>query len=180
MKKEVVVLDKVFVPYLKEEEILEAADKVAAQMNKDFCGSQSIPILLCVLNGSILFMGDLMKRLDFEVMIASIKVKSYCGTQSTGEVKVTSPLTCDITGRDVIICEDIVDTGNTIEFLVDYLLGQGAKSVKICTMLMKPEAYKKSIPIDYVGKSIPNRFIVGYGLDYEERGRSLRDIYVLK
>lgn len=180
MKSVVVVSDKVFVPYLEESEILSAINGVAAQVNAAYKNTESIPVLLCTLNGAILFCADLMKRLEFEVELASIKVKSYEGTSSTGNVRVTSALTTDVRDRDVIICEDIVDTGNTIEFMVSYLKELGAKSVRICTMLMKPEAYHKDIHIDFVAKEIPNRFIVGYGLDYNECGRALKDIYVLK
>ena len=148
-------------------------------MNADFKGCEDFPILLCVLNGSIMFMGELMKRLDFNCQIVSTKLTSYEGTNSTGKVKQALGLTADITGRRVIIVEDIVDTGNTIVELKKILADAGASRSYICTLLLKPEAYKQDIPVDYVAMEIPNDFIVGFGLDYDEYGRNYKDIYVL-
>ncbi|MCQ2156648.1 MAG: hypothetical protein MJY57_05585 [Bacteroidales bacterium] len=108
-----------------------------------------------------------------------MKLSSYQGTKSTGTVLNIMGLTADVRGRRVIICEDIVDTGTTINALRELLLDKGATDVKICTMLMKPDVYDKPAPIDYVGMEIPDAFIVGYGLDYDELGRNIRDIYVI-
>ena len=135
--------------------------------------------MLCVLNGSIPFTGELLTRLEFNCELVSIKMSSYQGTKSTGTVLNMMGLTADVRGRRVIICEDIVDTGNTIVALKELLLDKGATDVKICTMLFKPEVYKKDVRLDYVGMAIPNAFIVGFGLDYDELGRNLRDIYVI-
>ena len=165
---------KISIPY---ERIETAIDKVAAKINEDFNGCEDLPILLCVLNGSIMFMGELMKRLTFNCQIVSTKLTSYEGTNTTGAVKQAMGLTADITGRRVIIVEDIVDTGNTIVELKKILSDKGASESRICTLLLKPDSYKKDIKIDYVAMEIPNDFIVGFGLDYDELGRNLKDIY---
>ncbi len=167
---------KTFIPYGK---IMEAIDRTAEKINADFRGCEDIPVLLCVLNGSIMFTAELMKRLEFNCELVSIKLTSYQGTGSTGKVKTAMGLTADITGRRVIIVEDIVDTGNTIVELKKILAGHGAAETRVCTLLFKPESYTKDVPIDYVAMEIPNDFIVGFGLDYNEIGRSLKDIYVL-
>lgn len=177
--EKVTLYDKTFRPFIKYEKIIEAIDGVAEKINKDFEGCQDVPVLLCVLNGSIMFMGELMKRLNFNCQTISIKLTSYEGTSSTGRVKQALGLTSDITGRRVIVVEDIVDTGNTIVELKNILADKGAAESKICTLLLKPDAYKKEEPIDYVAMEIPNDFIVGFGLDYDEIGRNLKDIYIL-
>lgn len=177
--EKVTLYDKTFRPFIKYEKIIEAIDGVAEKINRDFEGCQDVPVLLCVLNGSIMFMGELMKRLNFNCQTISIKLTSYEGTSSTGRVKQALGLTSDITGRRVIVVEDIVDTGNTIVELKNILADKGAAESKICTLLLKPDAYKKDEPIDYVAMEIPNDFIVGFGLDYDEIGRNLKDIYIL-
>lgn len=177
--EKVTLKDKTFRISIPYEKISAAIDDVAADINKDFAGCEDFPVLLCVLNGSIMFMGELMKRLEFNCQTISIKLTSYEGTETTGKVKQAIGLTSDIRGRRVIVVEDIVDSGNTIVELQRILLEKGASEIKMCTMLLKPDAYKKDIKIDYVGLSIPNDFIVGFGLDYDEYGRNLKDIYVL-
>ena len=126
-----------------------------------------------------MFMGELMKRVDFDCQTVSIKLTSYEGTSSTGKVRQALGLTSDITGRDVIIVEDIVDTGHTIVALKKILEDAGAKAAYVCTLLLKPDAYKQDVKIDYIAMEIPNKFIVGFGLDYDELGRNYKDIYVL-
>ena len=175
----ITLYDKTFRTFIPYEKIVTAIDEVAVKINKDFEGCTDVPILLCVLNGSIMFMGELMKRLNFNCQTVSIKLTSYEGTNTTGRVKQALGLTADITGRRVIIVEDIVDTGNTIVELKEILAEKGAAESRICTLLHKPEAYKKDIALDYVAMEIPNDFIVGFGLDYDELGRNLKDIYVL-
>ncbi|MCB0409620.1 MAG: hypoxanthine phosphoribosyltransferase, partial [Flavobacteriales bacterium] len=133
-----------------------------------------------VLNGSFMFIGDLMKSIDLNCMISFIKMASYEGTESTGKVNELIGLNEDIEGHDVILIEDIVDTGNTLEKLYQMLQEKKPKSIKIATLLYKPEAYKKPYKIDFVGKEIPNAFVLGYGLDYDGYGRNLSSIYVLK
>ena len=175
----ITLYDKTFRTFIPYEKIMTAIDEVAVKINKDFEGCTDVPILLCVLNGSIMFMGELMQRLNFNCQTVSIKLTSYEGTNSTGRVKQALGLTADITGRRVIIVEDIVDTGNTIVELKNILAEKGAAESRICTLLLKPDAYKKDIALDYIAMEIPNDFIVGFGLDYDELGRNLKDIYVL-
>ena len=177
--KKITLKDKTFKTFIPYERISAAIDEVAARINADFKVCDDVPVLLCVLNGSIMFMGELMKRLDFECQIVSTKLTSYEGTNSTGRVKQALGLTADITGRRVIIVEDIVDTGNTIVELKRILAEAGASQSYVCTLLMKPEAYSQDIAIDYIAMEIPNDFIVGFGLDYDELGRNYKDIYVL-
>ena len=173
------IFDKTFKPYISHDEIIAAIDKVAHKMNEDFKGTADIPVILCVLNGSIMFTAELMQRLDFQCELASIKLSSYSGTKSTGCVQTAMGLTCDVTGRKVIVVEDIVDTGNTIVKLNTILKEAGASEIIICTLLFKPDSYDKDIRIDYIAKEIPNDFIVGFGLDYDGLGRGLKEIYVI-
>ena len=177
--EKVVLKDKRFKTFIPYEKISAAIDNVAEKINNDFRGCEDFPVLLCVLNGSIMFMAELMKRLDFNCQIVSTKLTSYEGTETTGKVKQAMGLTSDIRGRRVIIVEDIVDSGNTIVELVKIMEEHGASESRICTMLLKPDAYKKDIKLDYVAMEIPNDFIIGFGLDYDEYGRNLKDIYVL-
>ena len=177
--EKITLKDKTFKTFIPYEKISAAIDEVAEQLNADFKECEDAPILLCVLNGSIMFMGELMKRLRFNCQIISTKLTSYVGTETTGEVKQALGLTADITGRRVIVVEDIVDSGNTIVALKQILADKGAKEARMCTLLLKPEAYKKDVVLDYVAMEIPNDFIVGFGLDYDEIGRNLKDIYIL-
>ena len=181
MDQKLHILDKVFRPLISHEEIDKAIDRVARQMNLDYadCTDEHPAILLCTLNGAVIFVAELLKRLHFPLIFKACKLSSYSGTQSTGSVRTDIPLSADLIGRRVIIVEDIVDSGATIETLVSQLKGLDVKEIRICTLLVKPEVYKKSIKLDYVAMEIPNRFIVGYGLDYNELGRNTRDIYVL-
>ncbi len=179
MEPRIKLHDKTFKLFLPYSEIETAIDQVAERINKDFHGCEDVPIILCVLNGSILFTAELMKRLDFNAQFLSVRLSSYQGTRSTGEVQQLLGLTEDIRGRRIIIIEDIVDTGTTMENLHGMLLEKGAAEIRICTMLLKPEVYRKALPLDYVAMEIPNRFIVGFGLDYDELGRNYKDIYVL-
>jgi len=179
MDKKIKLHDKVFKPFISEVEMESAIDRLAEKVNADFKDAKDVPIFLCVLNGAIMFTAAMMKRLNFKAELVSIKLSSYQGTSSTGTVLIPIGLTAPVEGRRVIIFEDIVDTGNTIVALKEMLLSKGALEVRICTMLLKPEVYKKDAVLDYVGMEIPNAFIVGYGLDYDELGRNLPDIYVL-
>lgn len=173
------LFDKTFRTFIPNEEIEKAIDKVALKLNDDFKDSEDIPIVLCVLNGAILFTAELMKRLTFNCELLSIKLSSYSGTSSTGTVREVLGLTSDIRGRRIIIVEDIVDTGNTIAELKRMLAEKGAASSCVCTLLLKPDVYRQDIPLEYVAMEIPNDFIVGFGLDYNEIGRNMKDIYVL-
>ena len=177
--QKVKLYDKTFRTFIPNDRIMSAIDDVAVKINHDFEGCEDVPVLLCVLNGSIMFMGELMKRLNFNCQTVSIKLTSYEGTNTTGRVKQAMGLTADLTGRRVIVVEDIVDSGNTIVELKKILEDAGATESYICTLLLKPEAYKKSVKIDYAAMEIPNDFIVGFGLDYDELGRNYKDIYIL-
>lgn len=172
--------DKFFVPCIPNEEILKFIDELAAKLNADFNGCVDVPIILCILNGSIPFTGELLQRINFPCQVASTKMTSYVGTSTTGEVKQDLPLTCSVKDRRVIIVEDIVDSGYTIQAMKKILEREGASETRVCTLLFKPGAYKTGEKIDYIGKEIPNDFIVGFGLDYDELGRNLPDIYILE
>lgn len=171
--------DKTFRTFIPNEKIMTAIDDVAARINADFRGCKDIPVLLCVLNGSIMFTAELMKRLEFDCQLVSTKLSSYEGISTTGHVKQALGLTADITGRRVIIIEDIVDSGNTIVELKQILAEHGAAESRVCTLLFKPGALKKEVTLDYVAMEIPNDFIVGFGLDYNELGRNYKDIYII-
>lgn len=177
--EKITLKDKTFKKHISYEKISAAIDEVANKINADFEGCTDVPVLLCVLNGSIMFMGELMKRINFNVNVISIKLTSYEGTSSTGRVKQAMGLTSSIEGKRVIVVEDIVDSGNTIVELKEILKEKGAAESKICTLLLKPDAYKKDVKLDYVAMEIPNDFIVGFGLDYDELGRNYKDIYTL-
>lgn len=180
MMDKITLKDRTFKPYIPYETLSGHIDEVAGRINADFRGCTDIPVIVCVLNGSIMFTAELMKRLDFNCELVSVKLSSYSGTESTGKVRQVMGMTGSVKGRRVIVVEDIVDTGNTIVELKRLMAEDyGATEVRICTMLLKPEVYTKDVKLDYVGMEIPNRFIVGFGLDYDELGRNFRDIYVL-
>lgn len=176
--KRIKLWDKEFEISHPYEEIQAAIKKMAAQMKKDLEGKN--PLFVCVLNGSFMFAADLMKELEMnDVEISFLKLASYEGTASTLEIKELIGVNENICGRSVIILEDIVDTGHTISNVMEQIAQKGAGDVKIATLLFKPDAMKVKIELDYVGLVIPNDFIVGYGLDYDRRGRNLKDIYTL-
>lgn len=169
--------DKQFVPFISAEEIDFAIKKMATQVEADF--ADETPIFVGVLNGSFMVVSDFMKHYKTPCEVSFIKMTSYEGTSSTNNVKQLIGLDQDLTGRNVIVIEDIVDTGNTLVTLKELFKQQNVKSFKIATLFLKPEAYKKDIKIDYVGIRIPNKFIVGFGLDYDGLGRNLPEIYQL-
>jgi len=173
----VTIKDKSFKPFITEENLQEAVAVVARNINKDYKGGS--PLFLGVLNGSFMFASDLFKSIDLACTISFVKVASYEGTNTTGKVNELIGLNEDVSGRDIIVIEDIVDTGNTLEKLYAILKEKNPKSIKTASLLFKPEAYKKSIKVDYVGLEIPNAFVLGYGLDYDGLGRNLKSLYVL-
>lgn len=169
------IKDKLFKPYLTAEEIDKAVSQVAEKINSDFKGQKVL--FLSVLNGSFMFASDLLKKIDLECEISFVKLASYSGTSSTGKVKKLIGLMQSLEDLNVIIIEDIIDTGNTLDKLLPTLQAENPKSLSLCTLLFKPEAFKAAFKIEYVGLEIPNKFIVGYGLDYDQLGRNLADIY---
>lgn len=177
--KQVKLKDREFRLSYPELEIQQDVDLVASKINWDFRNAKEIPMFLDVLNGSFMFAADLLKRINFSCEVSFIKLSSYQGTSSTGVINQLIGLNEDITDRTVIIIEDIVDTGITLAKLYERLYAMNPHAVKVATLLFKPDSYKGSIKIDYIGRSIPNDFIVGYGLDYDGVGRNLPDIYTV-
>jgi hypoxanthine phosphoribosyltransferase len=172
------VLDKEFVPYLVEKEIQEKITALAVQLNKDYAGKK--PIFLSILNGSFLFTADLFKQITIEAEVCFIKLASYKGMTSSGNVITAIGLEANVSGRDIIILEDIIDTGKTLHHYLPQLLSSSPASVKIAVLLNKKEALQFPVQIDYTCFEIPNKFVVGYGLDYDGLGRNSKDIYQLK
>jgi hypoxanthine phosphoribosyltransferase len=177
-KKMIQLHDKQFVPFISEQEIDFAIATMASQVEADF--ADETPVFVGVLNGAFMVVSDFMKHYKKPCEVSFIKLASYEGTSSTNEVKQLIGLNQDLTGRTVIVIEDIVDTGNTVAELKALFKKQNVKHFKIATLFLKPEAYTKDIKIDYVGIRIPNKFIVGFGLDYDGLGRNLREVYQLK
>ena len=169
--------DKHFVPFISAEEIEFAIVNMAKQMDDDFF--DDVPVFVGVLNGSFMVLSDLMKHYRGMCEVSFVKMASYEGTQSSNEVKQLIGINQSLEGRTVVIVEDIVDTGNTVEELKAIFKEQKVKHLKIATLFLKPDVYKKDIKLDYVGIRIPNKFIVGFGLDYDGLGRNLKDIYQL-
>ena len=177
MSKIVTIKDKQFKPYISQQQISDAVKNIANTINVEL--EKDLPLFLVVLNGSFMFAADLIKEVSIPCEISFIKVASYHGTTSSGTVTELIGLTEDITGRTVVIVEDIVDTGITLEKLITVLNRKNVKQIKVATVLLKPESYNKEFTIDYFGMKIPNDFVVGYGLDYDGQGRNLKEIYVL-
>ncbi|WP_103071101.1 adenylate kinase [Aquimarina sediminis] len=170
--------DLQFSPFIAEEEIGTAIDKIAALLNRDLADKN--PLFIGVLNGAFMFVSEVLKRFNHDCEVSFVKLASYEGTETTNEIKELVGLGEEVSGRTVVILEDIVDTGNTLEVLEEILERKGCKTFSIATLFYKPEAYTKNINIDYIGIEIPNRFIVGYGLDYNGLGRNLTEVYELK
>ena len=164
------VLDKTFKIFIPEEEIKKRVKAVAEKINHDMAGKN--PLLLAVLNGSFIFAADLMREITIPCEISFVKLASYQGTTSTGKIK-------EVIGRTVVIVEDIVDTGFTMKRMVESLGTRHPESIHICTLLVKPGKLQVPLNIEYAAMEIPNDFILGYGLDYDQQGRQLKDIYVL-
>ena len=180
MKQRVTLFDKTFEVMIPAEDIDKAVAKVAERLNIDYANTDKAPIFVGVLSGSYMFLADLVRKTTFNNEITFVKISSYEGTQSTGEVKQKLGIDFDIEGRDIIIVEDIVETGHSIEYMVNYLQTLNPNSVEVCTLFYKPEKYQYNRQIKYVAMEIGNEFIVGYGLDYDQVGRNLKDIYVVE
>ena len=171
------IKDKSFTTFITEDKILKEVSRVADEINRDLEGTE--PLFLSVLNGSFMFTADLMKRISIPCEISFVKLASYQGTSSTGKVKELVGLNENIEGRTIVIVEDIIDTGFTMERLVETLRSKNPKDIRIATLLVKPDKLQVKLDIDYVAMNIPNDFIVGYGLDYDGKGRNYRDIYTV-
>jgi hypoxanthine phosphoribosyltransferase len=175
--KEIRILDKDFRELLTGKVIQQRIEELARQINNDLTGKEVV--FLGILNGAFLFAADLIRRIDFPARISFVKLASYQGTSSSGTIKELIGWNEDIKNKTIVVVEDIVDTGNTLERIVDELAIRKASEIKIAAMLFKPAAYTKSIPLDYIGFEIPNDFVVGYGLDYDGFGRNLSSVYTL-
>ena len=175
---EIKVHDKYFVPWLSEEKIMQRVKEIAAQIDDDYNGKK--PLFIGILNGAFMFASDLFKNVHIDAEISFIKLASYKGTKSTGQVITAIGLDTDLTGRNVIIVEDIIDTGKTLNEFLPQIRNQQPASLKIAVLLHKPEATVYPINIDYCCFSIPNKFVVGYGLDYNGLGRNIASLYQLK
>jgi hypoxanthine phosphoribosyltransferase len=173
----------VFQPQLKilisRDEIAKAVDRLACEINRDYQGKK--PLLIAVLKGSFVFMADLIRQLDLPLELDFVRLSSYgAARESSGKVKVIQGVKTPIKGKDVLVVEDIVDTGITISFLLDYLRKKKPASLKLCVLTHKPSRRRVPVPIDYLGFTVPDKFIAGYGLDFDEKFRNLPDIYTLE
>ena len=170
--------EEVFVPLLTEERIQARIKELAAEISRDYKGK--VPVFIGVLNGSFIFMSDLIKSVELDCEIDFFKLSSYGDAKiSSGKVTMLKELNCDVTDRDIIIVEDIVDSGLSVKYIEDLFSESKPKSMKLVTLLTKPNSVKYDVKIDYIGFNIPSKFVIGYGLDYAQKYRNLRSIYVL-
>jgi hypoxanthine phosphoribosyltransferase len=167
-----------FMPYLTEDELGKIVNEVSIKINQKYAGKS--PLFVIILNGAFMFASDLIKKVNVECEVSFLRVSSYRGTASTGEVKEMMPIGTDVEGRDIILVEDIVDTGKTMGDIKRKMLEAGANSVSICTLLFKPDAFQGDYLVDIIGLEIPDRFVVGYGLDYDGLGRNLPSLYQIR
>jgi len=177
MTENIKLHDKVFKPFIGEAKLQEAIQKVADKLNKDL--KDENPLFLIVLNGAFVFAADLLRKFNYDCDISFIKLSSYSGTKSTHTVREIIGLDYNVKDRTIVLIEDIVDTGITMEHVINQMDKLGAKEVKIATLLFKPGSFQKSYDIDYIALDIPNDFIVGYGLDYDGKGRNIPEIYTI-
>lgn len=175
--EDVKVYDKIFRLTIPEKEILATIDRMAEELTRDY--SDKDPVFLAVLNGAFVFASDLLKKINFPCSISFVKLASYRGTATSGKVKNLIGLNEDLRGRDIVIIEDIIDSGTSMKYLLSILKELKPANIRLASLLFKPEAFKEDFEINYIGLSIPNKFIVGYGLDYNGYGRNLKQIYTL-
>ena len=175
--KQVKLLDKSFRLFIDSNKIKKSIDDLSTIINNDY--KHTCPLFVCVLTGSFLFAADLLRRFEHQCEVSFIKISSYQGTSSTGNLKELIGLNEQINGRDIIVVEDIVDTGNTLEGVYEELLKHKPKSIQAATLLFKPNAYQKTIEVKYSALKVGNEFLVGFGLDYNGLGRNLEDIYII-
>ncbi len=171
------ILDHEFKLYIGSREIEKEIDRIAGDINRDYRGKD--PLFIGILNGAFIFAADLIRKITLPSEISFLKVSSYEMMQSSEKIKELIGLDQDIEGRDLIILEDIIDTGLTLKYLLDALSGRGASSIEIASLFLKPESFRGGLDIRYTGFEIPNQFIVGYGLDYNGYGRNLKNVYIL-
>ncbi|MEP0366828.1 MAG: hypoxanthine phosphoribosyltransferase [Cyclobacteriaceae bacterium] len=171
----ITIWDKTFEPYFSRLQIENAVNRLADEINRDYAGQEVV--LIGVLDGVVLFFSDLTRRLKFDVTIELIKLKSYHGTSSTGTIKELIGFSQNLEGKKILIAEDIIDTGQTLQHLFKMLEKKSPASIEVVTLLLKPEVFGEKFPIKYVGKKIENKFVVGFGMDYDGKGRQLPDIY---
>ncbi len=170
---------EVFVPFLEEGKIQSRITELGKQITKDYQGKT--PVFIGVLNGAFLFLADLIKNIKIDCEIDFFKLSSYGDEKiSSGKVTLLKELNCDVTGRDIVIVEDIVDSGLSIKFIEDLIMRHNPASMKVCSLLVKPDSLKYNVKIHYIGFNIPSKFVIGYGLDYAQKYRNLRSIYVLR
>lgn len=173
----ITVKDKQFRPYISKEEIDGINDRLASELSRDYAGRD---LVACpILTGAYMFAADLLRRLTIPCEVSFVRYASYSGMTSTGQVRCMLPFPPNVEGRDVLIVEDVVDSGFSMRHMIDAVMALHPRSVKICTLFFKPEAFKGDYKVDYIGREIGNEFIVGYGLDYDEYGRTLPEVYVL-
>jgi hypoxanthine phosphoribosyltransferase len=177
MSEVITIKDKQFKPYIPEQKIVSAVKTLAAAINSDL--KNEFPLFLAVLNGSFMFAADLLREITIPCEVSFVKLASYEGMSSSGSVTELIGLTENISGRTVVILEDVVDSGLTLQTLTALLVNRHVKKIKTATVLFKPDVYKSENKPDYIGFSIPNNFVVGYGLDYDGLGRNLKEIHVL-
>ncbi|MDP2363918.1 MAG: hypoxanthine phosphoribosyltransferase [Ignavibacteria bacterium] len=177
-KEKIIIGDDVFVPFLTEEQIQNRVRELGVQISQDYKGK--IPIFIGVLNGAFIFLADLMKNVTIDCEIDFFKLSSYGDSKiSSGNVRLLKELNCDVNGRDIIIVEDIVDSGLSIKYIEEIFEKHEPNSIRVCSLLMKPDSLKYDIKIDYIGFKIPGKFVIGYGLDYAQKYRNLKLIYAL-
>jgi hypoxanthine phosphoribosyltransferase len=179
IKRDIVTIGKdVFVPFLTEERIQQRVKKIADEINRDYEGK--IPVFIGVLNGAFMFLSDILRNINIECEVDFFKLSSYGDEKiSSGNVTLIKELNCDVRGRDLIIVEDIVDSGLSIKFIEELIQTHTPASMRVVSLLVKPKSLKYNVKIDYIGFNIPSEFVVGYGLDYAQKFRNLKSIYIL-
>ncbi|MEO1436163.1 MAG: hypoxanthine phosphoribosyltransferase [Bacteroidota bacterium] len=177
MPSQILIHGKTFKPFITKEQIEDRIAELGDQLRRDYEGKN--PLLIGILNGAFIFMGDLVRKMEFDCEMSFVKLSSYDGMNSTGKTKTMIGLNQDIKGREVIVIEDIVDTGNTMFDLLNELHEKGVATARIVTLLFKKDAFIRNFPVHYIGFQIPNKFVVGYGLDYNQHGRNWDAIYQL-
>ncbi|MGQ9798678.1 MAG: hypoxanthine phosphoribosyltransferase [Ignavibacterium sp.] len=174
----IIINSEIFVPLLSDEQIQKRVKELGEEISRDYRGK--VPIFIGVLNGSFIFMSDLLKNVDIECEVDFFKLSSYGDSKiSSGNVKLLKELNCDVNDREIIIVEDIVDTGLSIRYIEELFSKHKPKSMKVVSLLVKPDSLKYDVKIDYIGFKIPSKFVIGYGLDYQQKYRNLSSIYVL-